>query len=162
MRTFKNTLTGLLAGLLFFLCCTNRIMPVSLERQFPDTIEAEVKGAVQNPGVYTLKYGASVSDLIEQAGGLSENADTSQISLAGTLQDRQVVVIREASEQAPLISINTATLEELQQLPGVGPAMAQRIIDYRQQSPFQSLEEIMQIKGIKEKMFEKIRELICL
>nr|WP_300939992.1 helix-hairpin-helix domain-containing protein [uncultured Dubosiella sp.] len=79
------------------------------------------------------------------------------------MEHDELIVIPTRNEQtARLVSINTATSEELQTLSGIGPAMAQRIIDYRQAQPFQTLEEIKNVKGIGEKMFEKIKEHICL
>ena len=65
-------------------------------------------------------------------------------------------------QEVNLISINSATLEELQTLPGIGPAIAQRIIEYRTNNTFQSLEQIQDVKGIGEAMFNKIKDKICL
>ena len=93
-------------------------------------MQVEIKGAIQNPGVYTLKRNSSISSLIQMSGGLSENSDTSRISFNYILQDKDVVVIPE-KQDVKLISINSATLEELQTLPGIGPAIAQRIMEYR-------------------------------
>ena len=92
-------------------------------------MEVEIKGAIQNPGVYTLKRNSSISKLIKMSGPLLENADTSSISFTHILQDKDVVVIPEIKE-IKLISLNSATSEELQTLPGIGPSIAQRIIDY--------------------------------
>lgn len=121
----------------------------------------EIKGAIQNPGVYTLKRNSSISSLIQMSGGLLENSDTSRISFNYILQDKDVVVIPE-KQDVKLISINSATLEELQTLPGIGPAIAQRIVEFRKSNTFQSLEQIQNVKGIGPAMFNKIKDKICL
>lgn len=139
-----------------------RYHPVSLERSVPDIIEAEIKGEVSHPGVYSLKNGASLQDLIKAAGGETENADTDDQILMEPVKDGQIFVIgaKAGNGEWEKISISTADLERLQQLPGIGPAMAQRIIDYRTEHPFQSLEELMEVKGIGEKTFEKLKDRI--
>lgn len=124
-------------------------------------MQVEIKGAIQNPGVYTLKRNSSISSLIQMSGGLLENSDTSRISFNYILNDKDVVVIPEKQE-GKLISINSATLEELQTLPGIGPAIAQRIVEFRKSNTFQSLEQIQNVKGIGPTMFNKIKDKICL
>lgn len=124
-------------------------------------MQVEIKGAIQNPGVYTLKRNSSISSLIQMSGGLLENSDTSRISFNYILQDKDVVVIPE-KQDVKLISINSETLEELQTLPGIGPAIAQRIMEYRKSNTFQSLEQIQNVKGIGPAMFNKIKDKICL
>lgn len=123
-------------------------------------MQVEIKGAIQNPGVYTLKRNSSISSLIQMSGGLLENSDTSRISFNYILQDKDVVVPEK--QDVKLISINSATLEELQTLPGIGPAIAQRIMEYRKSNTFQSLEQIQNVKGIGPAMFNKIKDKICL
>lgn len=137
---------------------------VSLDRQAPDTVEAEIKGAVRSPGVYTLKNGSDVEDLIQAAGGELENADLSAIRLQEKVSPGQIIVVGKTAMDgsSPLISINTATVEELMNLPGIGEAMARRIAEYRNQKTFESLEELMEVKGIGEKKFEKLKEFISL
>jgi competence protein ComEA len=73
-----------------------------------------------------------------------------------------VVIPKKNEEGIERISINTATLQELDTLPGIGPSIAQRIIDYRSVTPFSTIEQIKEVKGIGDKMFEKIKDLICL
>lgn len=99
--------------------------------------------------------------LIKMSGPLLENADTSSISFTHILQDKDVVIIPEIKE-IKLISLNSATSEELQTLPGIGPSIAQRILDYRQENTFQTLEQIKDVKGIGEALFNKIKDKICL
>ena len=96
------------------------------------------------------------------SGPLLENADTSSISFTHILQDKDVVIIPEIKE-IKLISLKWCHYrEELQTLPGIGPSIAQRIIDYRQENTFQTLERIKDVKGIGEALFNKIKDKICL
>lgn len=123
--------------------------------------QVEVKGEVIHPGVYEVAYHATIADVLEEAGGITEDGDTSHLNLTADIENHGVVVVSEKQLEEK-ISLNAATLEELDSLKGIGPAIAQRIIDYRLQSPFQSIEEIMEVKGIGEKLFAKIKDYICL
>lgn len=139
-----------------------------------------IDGAVQTPGVYELKESARVQDAVMAAGGLAQDADTSTINLASRLVDGQKIHVPSAQEVSEaslqsngttstlsssttsLVNINTATAEELETLPGVGPSTAATIIQDREQSgAFSSIEDIMRISGIGEKKFAKIKEYIC-
>lgn len=143
----------------------------------PEEVVIYICGAVANPGVYTLPEGSRVYELIEAAGGLLEDADNRVLNQAGVLQDGQQIVVytKEEAEDLPVpdsaagtvasdegkVNLNTANAEKLMTLSGIGEARAQAIIAYREQNGgFQSIEEIMEIEGIKEKLFEKIREQI--
>lgn len=149
----------LLLGLAFY----GRYQPVSLERIKPMIKQIEVKGEVNDPGIYALKWEGTVEDCIDAAGGLTEEADVDAISLVMQPEPDSVVVIPKKNEEGiERISINTATLQELDTLPGIGPSIAQRIIDYRSVTPFSTIEQIKEVKGIGDKMFEKIKDLICL
>lgn len=157
----KRTLLFFCLFIFFTFTCFNRYTPITLQEAKPTLMQVEIKGAIQNPGVYTLKRNSSISNLIQMSGGLLENSDTSRISFNYILNDKDVVVIPEKQE-VKLISINSATLEELQTLPGIGPAIAQRIMEYRKSNTFQSLEQIQNVKGIGLAMFNKIKDKICL
>lgn len=157
----KRTLLFFCLFIFFTFTCFNRYTPITLQEAKPTLIQVEIKGAIQNPGVYTLKRNSSISSLIQMSGGLLENSDTSRISFNYILQDKDVVVIPE-KQDVKLISINSATLEELQTLPGIGPAIAQRIVEFRKSNTFQSLEQIQNVKGIGPAMFNKIKDKICL
>ena len=123
-------------------------------------ITVEIKGEVQHPGTYELKLGSTIEDLFDMA-MLKEEADTSQYSLNGILYNSQVIVVSRIRNN--LISINTASLEELEQLPGIGPGIAQRIIDYRSTyGSFNYLEELKNVNGIGDGKYRKIKEFICL
>lgn len=158
MIFMKRTLLFFCTIIFFVFTCFNRYTPIDLKLAKPTLMEVEIKGAISNPGVYTLKRNSSISTLIKRSGPLLENADTSRISFTHILQDQDVVVIPEIK----LISLNSATKEELQTLPGIGPSIAQRIIDYRESSTFQTLEQIKDVKGIGEALFNKIQDKICL
>ena len=161
MIFMKRTLLFFCTIIFFVFTCFNRYTPIDLKLAKPTLMEVEIKGAISNPGVYTLKRNSSISTLIKRSGPLLEHADTSRISFTHILQNQDVVVIPEIKE-IKLISLNSATKEELQTLPGIGPSIAQRIIDYREFSTFQTLEQIKDVKGIGEALFNKIQDKICL
>ena len=124
-------------------------------------ISIEVKGALDNPGVFNIEKGSSFNDLIEQL-YLKENSDTSVIALDKTLYNKQLIVIPETTETI-LISINSANKEQLCTLPGIGPSLAQRIIDYRNKiGSFLTIEDIKNVSGIGDAKFNKIKQYITL
>lgn len=124
-------------------------------------LQAEIKGEVRKPGVYEIGKDETLEQLIKKAEGLTEEADLSMISLQRKVIHQEVITIPKATEIIK-ISINSATLEQLMQLPGIGTTKAYAIIDYRQNHPFLTLEEIMNVKGIGEKIFQKIKDQIAL
>lgn len=164
MKTIQKAAGPLLFLFLGLVCMAGRATPMSLERIAPDTIQAEIKGAVASPGVYTLKNGATIQDLIKQAGGESDMADLSALSLLEEVQAGQVIVVgkKNMDGSSPRISINTASKEELMNLPGIGPAMAEKIIAYRTEHPFEKLEDLMEVAGIGEKKFAALQDFIAL
>ena len=135
-----------------------------------DCIYVYVTGAVENPGVYIMQTGDRIVDAVEAAGGFTEDAAETEVNLAQILEDEQQIHIptqeeadaqAAAEEAAGLVNINTATLEELCTLTGIGEAKAQSIISYREENgDFSSIEEIMNISGIKEGVYEKIKDQI--
>ena len=133
-------------------------------------IYADISGCVNNPGVYELKEGTRVFQLIEEAGGLTEDADIEDINRAEEVIDGQKIVIysktssemhTETETSSGKININRADNSELQEIPGVGPATAQKIIEYRElNGKFKSIEDIKNVSGIGEKTFESMKEYI--
>ena len=132
-----------------------------------------VCGAVHAPGVYELPDGSRVFEALEAAGGLTEEADEKCLNQAELLRDGQQITVytEEEAELIPSatgetagtgkINLNTAGKESLMTLPGIGEAKAEAILQYREKNGcFLNIEEIMQIEGIKEKVFEKIKDLI--
>lgn len=143
-----------------------------------DTIVVEIKGEVVKPDVYTLELGSIIKDLIDMAGGLTSEADISNINRAKELNNHELIVIGNINNKDELqnttttsvsniddglISINTASESELRGIPGVGDVKAKAIIEYREANGgFKSLDEIKNISGIGEKTFEKMKEKIKL
>lgn len=136
-------------------------------------IKVDVKGEVNQPGVYEVKSGKRVDDVIQLAGGMTEQADPSSVNLAQKLIDEMVIHVYslesvppdEVSEkpQSPnpngQVILNQATVEEIQTLNGIGPSKAEAIIQYRQENgPFQSVDDLLNVSGIGEKTIENIKE----
>ena len=161
MQQIKYMLLWMCLFLFFLYSFYGRSTPIDLSNSISSTIQVEIKGAIQQPGSYSLERNSTLTMLLELAGGPSETADLSSLSMNRTLANHDMIVIPEKSEEQK-ISINSASSEQLQSLPGIGPSISQRIIEYREQATFQNLEDIMNVKGIGEKMFEKIKERICL
>ncbi|MBN1219070.1 MAG: helix-hairpin-helix domain-containing protein [Anaerolineae bacterium] len=154
----------------------------------PGLVRVYVSGAVVNSDVYFLSPGSIVKDAIEAAGGFTPDAVPERINQALELKDQQQIHIPRLDEENPpppvqdaptdnrsinldgnttsatggRININTATLEQLDALPGIGPAIGQRIIDYREKiGGFASIEDITQVSGIGEATFAKIKDSIA-
>ena len=160
-----------------------------------EKVRVDIKGMVNNPGVYEVDSTLTVSDVIFLAGGLLENANTSLINLAKKVYDEMIIIIYSneevesqkenkeclcdcslidnnacfdkeeitdnASNEISLVNINTATIEDLMKLNGVGKAKAKSIIDYRNKNgSFKSIEDIKNVPGIGDSLFEKIKEYI--
>ncbi len=148
--------------------------PAQLPTPTPYMIRVYVTGAVQRSEVYTLPQDSIVKDALQAAGGPTEEADLERINLALPVVDGQHVhVPRLGEETSPIeppsrlpstvgkVNINTADLVTLESLPGIGPSLAQRIIDYRQShGPFERIEGIMEVSGIGQATFEGIQDLI--
>lgn len=159
----KKLLTTLAAVFFFLAAFCGRYTPIELDMTRPDSIKVEIKGAVASPGIYDIAWNGDVQALVDAAGGLADTADRDSVNFSRILRDREVVVIPEAQlQQALRVSINSADQEELTLLPGIGPSTAQKIIEYRSVTPFSQLEDIMNVKGIGEKTFDKIKDSICL
>ena len=127
-----------------------------------------VTGPVQLPDVYELPLGALVQDALEAAGGATDQADLTRLNLARRLNDGEHLVVPELGEAAlapsldrTRVNINTAALEELDTLYGIGPALAQAIVDYREaHGDFQRPEDLMQVSGIGPSTFQELQDSI--
>ncbi len=138
----------------------------------------DVAGAVEEPGVYEVMMGARVREVLVVAGGMSAEADREwvgkEMNLASEVRDGMKVYIPAMGEEVGRgglnlvfevsegkISLNRASIEELDKLPGIGPALAGRIIKYREESGgFINSEEVKLVSGIGDKLYEKIKDLI--
>ena len=146
-----------------------------------EKIKIHVIGEVQNTGMIELDEGARISDIIEAAGGSTENADLSKVNLAYEVEDGQKVYIPSINDERVeqyvtngsgegvveeetkkgLVNINTATQTELETLSGIGPSTALKIITYREENgKFKSIEDIKNIPGIGDSKFENIKDFI--
>jgi len=183
-------------------------------------VKVDIKGYVTNPGVYEIEEGSKVIDVINIAGGLKENADTSRINLAKTVKDEMVIIVyskheiesyinsknqveikteyiyvekpcecpditndiclkeddlsaneipkdeikddKDESSEIKIVSINTATKEELMTLPSIGDSKANSIIEYRNANKFTKIEDIKNVSGIGDSLFEKIKDYITI
>ena len=143
-------------------------------------IVVEIKGEVVNPDVYTLNEGSIIKDLIDIAGGLTTEADISNINRAKEIKNHELIIIRNINDKTneddviedsiseeviddTLISINNSDIEQLKEIPGIGEVKAKAIISYRESNgEFRSIDELKNVDGIGEKTFEKIKDNIKL
>jgi len=157
-----DNMKSLIIVVVFIFIFLNQNTYIDMKQFKKTSISVEIKGEVKNPGIYKLDYNANINDLIEKSGGVLESGDTSTLNKSKNLRNQDVIVIEKKQEQNK-VSINAANLEQLCTLPGIGPSTAQKIIDYRDTNgPFQSLEEIQNVAGIKEKSYLKIKDYIRL
>lgn len=146
-------------------------------------LKVYVSGAVQRPGIYDLPAGSRATDAVAKAGGFTELANMEKVNLAKKLKDGSQVnvpslsaarrrAIQKSSDTDAVnssgtavpekVNINTADLEQLDTLPGVGRATAQKIIDYRSSHPFTKIEDLKQVSGIGEAKFAQMQDRVCL
>jgi competence protein ComEA len=151
---------------------TPSLDPTPLATPTPAPIRVHVSGAVRQPDVYDLPPGSIVKDAVEAAGGPAPDADLDGVNLAVELRDQQQVYVPRHGEASPIspavggggasagpVDINTATAAELETLPGIGPKTADAIVEYREANgPFETIEDIMDVPGIGEGTFEKIKD----
>jgi competence protein ComEA len=145
----------------------------------PSALVVDVAGKVRHPGVVSLTSGARVIDAIKEAGGLRPGTTTGTLNLARRVVDGEQILVGIKAAPAPVppptnpsgppgapepgtpIDLNAATVAQLDQLPGVGPVLAQRIVDYRtQHSGFHSVDELRQVSGIGESKFADLKSLV--
>lgn len=169
----------------------NKVAESNETVEIKETIVIHITGEVKNEGVIYLEKGARLVDAIKEAGGETKEADLSQVNLAYELQDGQKIYIpnknekisqyiigingetidsngtntgnesTSSSKEGAKVNINTATQNELDGLPGIGPALAQRIIDFREENGnFKSIEDIQNVKGIGDSKFDDIKDTI--
>ena len=171
---------------------------VTVQDTAPATVETVrlisvyICGEVRNPGIYEAPQGAMLNDIIEDAGGLTENASVNNINLVYQITGNMSIYIPSEDEikngftggdiirqdgvyvwgnssggssepggSTLMVNINTAALDELKSLPGIGEVTAQAIIDYRNTTPFSAIEDIKNVTGIGDSKFNRIKDYIC-
>ena len=160
---WENGLTWGLVGLCAVLVIFNlwprlTVGRVEVVEETPD-ITVSIAGAVRAPGVYTLPWGSRTETLVEAAGGLTTFAEKTLVNLAAPLDTGDTVFVPTAQTESgeTRLSLNSATLAELDTLPGVGPATAQKIVAAR---PFNSVDDLLDVSGIGPATLEKLRPLV--
>ena len=147
-------------------------------------IVVHIAGEVKIPGIIRIKEGSRIIDVIEKAGGYTDQADTEKVNLAYEVKDEQKIVIPNINQKddeskiidddesfvkdngnssSSKVNINTATQSEFESLTGIGPSMASKILDYREKNgKFKSIEELKNVPGIGSSKFESIKDEICI
>lgn len=178
-RTIKALITVSAAvGFATFVWFTAKPTQVDLiENQPKDSVEVSVSqskifvhiaGSVKNPGIYQLDSGSRVFDAVLLAGGFTKKANQSSINLARAVTDGEQIVIgsgdaNSTATSQSFISINQSPAGTLEDLPGVGPALAGRIVDWREANGgFKAKEDLLNVAGIGDKLYASIKELVTL
>ena len=180
-RQLLLALAAVVAFVSLVLVVVNRPEPpageFSINEQPSDSVAIEqylyvhIVGEVLTPGMYQLPLGARLVDAVFAAGGLTELADNSSVNLARELSDGEQVVVSSVNQQSEtlgtssggLISINRASDKELEELPGIGPALSARIIAWREANGgFKSIEDLLKVSGIGENLLSGIKDSVTL
>lgn len=141
-------------------------------------ITIHISGEVNNPGIVNIESDKRLSDAVDKLGGVTENADLNNINLAMKIEDAKHYIIPKIGEEiknnesinnennnigSNKVNINNATIEDLDKLPGIGEATANKIINYREENgDFKSIEELKNVNGIGSKKYEQIKDEITL
>ena len=145
--------------------------PPTAAAQPGGAVFVHVLGAVQRPGLYELREGARAVDAVAAAGGFLPSADQTQVNLARFVTDGEQIVVPEQGAAPPpapagaspggLLNLNTADAAALEELPGIGPALAARIVDWREANGrFTAVDDLQQVSGIGDKTFAELKELV--
>ena len=177
-RYFILLLICLIPDIYLFIVISNDSTNYVVEDQIVSSVEevhevagkvlVDVKGAVRHPGVYEMYEGDRVINAIDLCGGLLEDANTIGLNLSKKVSDEMIIYVPYKDEDVVIddgdnkISLNTASLDELMTLSGVGESKAKAIIEYRNNKKFESIEEITNIKGISESLYEQIKDYITI
>lgn len=133
-------------------------------------IMVDVKGEIRSPGVYEMSADSRVNDVIQKAGGFTDEADQTQVNLAQKVHDEMIIIISKTAEDTEAgaavltsdsgkVRINVAEQAEIETLSGIGPSKAQAIIQYREENGlFQTAEELLEISGIGESTLDNIKD----
>lgn len=184
LRSSRTLLAGLMIGFIFsgvllLVISKPRGRPIELlPPPTPESLRVHVAGAVTEPGVYILPMEAIVSQAIEAAGGPLEEAILDLVNMAATLEDGQQIYIpvegdtpSETYPPSPIlapasierININSASAAKLEKLPGIGPSLAKKIVEFREtHGPFVKIEDLLNVSGIGPTKLEGIKDLITI
>lgn len=152
----------------------------SNQTQASETIKVHIAGEINKEGVYEVNNGDRLDDLVKRAGGLTKDANSKEINLAMKLKDQMktyipsiydfedetsstndnLLISDKPSTEIEKININKASKEELMTLPNIGEKRANAIIEYRENSPFEKIEDIKNVTGIGEKFYQSLKDLI--
>lgn len=174
-------LAGVVAVASLVLVAVNRPEPptgefsVSADETANEVIEhflyVHVVGEVQSPGMYQLPIGARLVDAVFAAGGLTEDADNASVNLARELADGEQIIVFSVSQEGEaagttasgLVSLNRASDKELEELPGIGPALSSRIIAWREANGgFKSVQDLLKVSGIGDSLLAGVIDLVTL
>lgn len=172
-------LIAIVAGVMLFNSLQeSKPKPIATHQAATATVQAprlyvHVVGEVLHPGMYQLDFNARVFDAVQAAGGFNQEADQASVNLARVLSDGEQIVVTKVGEGASglsagsaggasaLINLNRASVTELDSLPGIGPAIASRLVDWRNANGgFKKKEDLLQVKGIGQKLFAQIKDLV--
>ena len=143
------------------------------KNEYEGKIAVYIAGEVKKPGVYYIEENTRLDDLIKECGGFTDNADISELNLAEKLNDSDKIEVPKITKEdvedeesndvseSDLVNINTASVDELKTLKGIGDTLANNIIEYRKNNKFSSIEDILNVNGIGKSKFEAIKEYIC-
>lgn len=178
MKNWPGVLIGSILGLVFAAVILFVIFPrydqepILLPTRAPETVMVYITGEINEPGLYSLPPNSRIFDAIQSAGGFTADADKDAINLAAILEDEDRIVIPSimknsdtaiSGQHTNLININTASSEELDKLPGVGPVKAQAIVEYREKfGVFLSVKDLLKVNGINQDLFEQIEDSITI
>jgi len=173
-RLLGGVLVGALtSGLIFLALAQPRGRPVEiLPPPTPPPLQVHIAGAVLHPGVYELPRGSIVEDAVRAAGGPAPGADLDRVNLAAEVTGGERILVPSVITPAPgaaagqpssdgTVDLNTASAAELEGLPGIGPGLAQAIVEYREShGVFQAVEDLLLVPGIGPSRLAQIRELV--
>lgn len=171
MKSWQLVLLGTLFGLLaagLVLLVADRPVKSAVAILHPSqtaSITVDLGGAVLHPGVYDLPVGSRINDAVQLAGGFSPTADSSTVNLAAVIRDGEKILIPEiatteklvdsSNADSNLVNLNTATADELEQLPGIGPQKASAIVTYRETyGDFQTISDLLYVPGIGQSIID--------
>ena len=153
----------------YFLLPKDEIVIKESQNEEEEFIFVHIEGCVNNPGFIKTKYGTRLFELIEEAGGETDEADLTRINLASIVSDEQKIFVpakvvldetnETGAEKTSIVNINTASKEKLMSLDGVGEGTAEKIIKYREQNGyFNTIEDLMNVSGIGESKFNGLKD----